>query len=205
MKYSLVEVEDAVSAIRQALYTRPRLILMDLHMPDMNACEAARRLLRGWSGARAECRLIGMTADDSQAALLDMYSAGFCHVLIKPFPVASLLARARFPGLLLSNSRQGDARLAGHQLQCAFLAQLPGQLAALDSALTLMDWPACGAILHRICGAAAMANLADFASMGRELTLSFRQPHKSSQLAQTYLDFLAGAGELLGRGFRDCE
>jgi hypothetical protein len=44
-----------------------------------------------------------------------------------------------------------------------------------------------------------MAHLADFAGIGRELTLRLQQPHKSSQLAQTYLHFLAGASELQDR------
>jgi CheY-like chemotaxis protein len=211
LNYSVIPAVDAASALLQALGTHPRLILMDLHLPDMDACETIRQMLSRWPDASAGCGLIGMTADDSPAALQGMYSAGFQRVLIKPFPAAALLAEVQFIGHRPASSRQEPEPLSADRLQRAFLAELPGQMVALDAALAATDWSGCGAILHRLCGSAAMARLTDFASLGRELAHCLQRPDEPFQLAQTYLDFLQGAKELLdgsawaGAGFRLCE
>ncbi|MGH8035627.1 MAG: Hpt domain-containing response regulator [Lysobacterales bacterium] len=211
-RYTPVIVDDADSAIQAALQIHPALIIMDLHLPDRDACTVIRRVLDGWPAARAECLWLGMTARDEPAAFSGMLAAGFHRVLAKPFTAALLQALAADQRTALPRLTPGPSTVLEQRLHAAFLADLPTPLADLDEAFSILDWPRCESILHRICGSAAMAGFPQLARRGRALAQLFQQPLLVPRLAETYLEFLSGAADLaageqmrVSQGFRPCE
>lgn len=71
---------------------RPDAVLLDLSMPDVDGCEAARRIREQGIATR----LVALTGrgDDAQR---EAACAGFDAFLRKPISVATLLGALRFP------------------------------------------------------------------------------------------------------------
>lgn len=72
---------------------RPRLVFMDLHMPELDGFAAASAILGGMNGAHPVLVAVTATATgDIEAACRD---AGFAQVLPKPIVIGDLLATVR--------------------------------------------------------------------------------------------------------------
>ncbi len=211
--YHIFAASDGSSAIRIALRERPRLILTDMHLPDMTGAEAMAGLLKLWPEAKTDCRFIGLSGDDSSSARSAMLAAGFSLILPKPFEIETLLACVRkVESQLLKASAAQVQRyrpatafaapvpqpVSAIQLQTIFRAELHQQLYELDRMITSLDWKRATEILHRLCGAAALAGYSTFARRGRLLLQQLHQAHDNPSLAGTYLDFLGEAADLPG-------
>lgn len=212
--YQACTASDGGSAIQIALRQRPQLILTDMHLPDMTGAEAMTRLLELWPEAKTDCRFIGLSGDDSTAARTAMLVAGFALILRKPVQVETLLAGVRavenqLPGVATAPAhccRPAVARAAAvpqafsvTRLQSLFRAELRRELAELDCNITALQWQRASEILHRLCGAAALADHSALARHGRRLLQQLQQPHDHPSLAETYLDFLGAAADLSRR------
>jgi signal transduction histidine kinase len=77
---------EALAAVRQ---NRPELILMDMHLGDMNGCELARRL--DCDPATAGVPRIALSADAMSEQVKAARAHGFIGYLTKPIDVAVLL------------------------------------------------------------------------------------------------------------------
>lgn len=210
--YQTFAASDGRSAIQIALRERPQLILTDMHLPDMTGTEAMAGLLELWPEAKTDCRFIGLSGDDSTPARTAMLAAGFALILRKPFQIETLLTGVRKVESQLLNVSKSQVQccrpppslaapvpqpLSVIQLQRLFRAELNQQLSELDRLITSLDWKRATETLHRLCGAAALAGYSAFARRGRLLLLQLQQPHDHSGLAETYLDFLGEAADIL--------
>jgi CheY-like chemotaxis protein len=72
---------------------RPDAVLLDLSMPDVDGCEAARRIRREQG---ASTRLIALTGRGEES-LKEAARAGFDEFLRKPISAAALLGALRCP------------------------------------------------------------------------------------------------------------
>jgi len=217
--YRTFAASDGCSAILIALRARPRLILTDMHLPDMTGAEAMAGLLELWPEAKTDCRFIGLSGDDSIPARTAMLAAGFALILVKPFQIETLLAGVRkidkqLPGVATAQAHCRPATalestvsqpLSVIQLQRLFRAELNQQLRELDCVITSLDWKRAMEISHRLCGAAALAGYSTFARSGRLLLQQLQQPHDHSGLAETYLDFLGEAADILRERLLDAD
>ena len=93
-KYELiVEAEDGQAAIRSVFHARRKAepfdqILLDMHMPIVDGCEAAQRIRKvGYTGP-----LVAITGDDSLEDHQSALAAGCDVVLTKPVGWPELLA-----------------------------------------------------------------------------------------------------------------
>jgi CheY-like chemotaxis protein len=73
---------DGASAVRAARETLPDLIVMDLVLPGLNGCEAARQLKADPETARIP--LIATTGNTHPVELERARGAGFAAIMIKP-------------------------------------------------------------------------------------------------------------------------
>lgn len=90
MGHTVCTAHDGAEALQQAEVFRPDLVLMDLGMPRMDGCEAARRLRQApWAGAVVLVALTGWGQDEDRRRTED---AGFDHHLIKPVDPTALEA-----------------------------------------------------------------------------------------------------------------
>ncbi|WP_072374938.1 response regulator [Thermophilibacter mediterraneus] len=78
-------------AIADAAELAPRVILLDLGLPDMDGIEVVRRV-RTWS---SDLSIIVVSARSDDADKIDALDAGADDYLVKPFSVGELLARVR--------------------------------------------------------------------------------------------------------------
>ena len=78
-------------AIADAAELAPRVILLDLGLPDMDGIEVVRRV-RTWS---SDLPIIVVSARSDDVDKIDALDAGADDYLVKPFSVGELLARVR--------------------------------------------------------------------------------------------------------------
>jgi two-component system KDP operon response regulator KdpE len=88
--YEVIEAGDGAEALRLAASRAPRLVILDLGLPDMDGVEVVRRL-REWSPVPVIVLSVRDREDDKIGAL----DAGADDYVTKPFSVAELLARMR--------------------------------------------------------------------------------------------------------------
>ncbi|RJF87827.1 response regulator [Oleomonas cavernae] len=93
---TLIEAENGARGIVAARALEPDLILLDLHLPDMDGFEILRRL-RG-DPDTASIRVVAMSADAMKETVAAALAAGFDDFLSKPFAwndIAQILAAHR--------------------------------------------------------------------------------------------------------------
>jgi len=194
--YTPVSASTGASAIQLVRDCHPALVLMDLHLPDLEACTVLARVLAEWPAACRESLWLGMTASHEPADSSRMMNAGFRYVLTKPFTMDQLRGLVPAPEKRSHPPQSGGTDYSQPELQTAFLADLARLLNDLDNAFAVADWMRCAQILHRVRGAAALAGYQGFAQRGYELSVCASKPHAKRQLVETYLDFLSAARDL---------
>jgi DNA-binding NarL/FixJ family response regulator len=109
---------DGQQALRVAAATRPQVVLLDLHLPDLPGAEVTRRLLAADPGIR----VLVLSASGERQDVLDAVTAGASGYLIKSAQLAELVAAVRataagkavftpgLAGLVLGEYRRLSAR-----------------------------------------------------------------------------------------------
>jgi two-component system cell cycle response regulator DivK len=91
--YELVEAEDGAQAVEAVARQRPDLILMDIHLPNMDGYEATRRIRSDPENKGIPIIAVtsyALTGDDAKAL-----AAGCDGYVAKPFSPRQLLAKIR--------------------------------------------------------------------------------------------------------------
>jgi DNA-binding response OmpR family regulator len=86
----VVEAADGVTALEAARTERPRLALLDVHMPRLSGLEVCRRLRA--SAEYAGTRIVMLTASGQAADRARGLAAGADEYLTKPFSPLELLS-----------------------------------------------------------------------------------------------------------------
>ncbi len=82
---------DGAQALRVAAATRPQVVLLDLHLPDLPGAELIRRLLL----LDASIRILVLSASGERQDVLDAMTAGATGYLVKSARLSELLAAVR--------------------------------------------------------------------------------------------------------------
>jgi len=97
---------DAMTGLRDALETRPDLVILDLGLPDLDGAELLRMLR-----AVSSVPVIVATARDDDPSMVRALDAGADDYVVKPFSAETLDARIRAV-LRRSATGEPDSRLA---------------------------------------------------------------------------------------------
>lgn len=89
--FQVLVAEDGESALEQARYARPDIILLDMMMPGIDGLETCRQLRR--SPDTADIPVIFMTALTDSAHKVESFRAGAVDYVTKPFQHEEVLAR----------------------------------------------------------------------------------------------------------------
>src|SRR5262249_6655956 len=79
---------NGARAVRVARATRPRVVLLDLHLPDLSGTEVIARLLAG----DPEVRVLVLSASGERPDVLDAVTAGATGYLTKSADLRELIA-----------------------------------------------------------------------------------------------------------------
>jgi DNA-binding NarL/FixJ family response regulator len=82
---------DGAQALRVAMATRPEVVLLDLHLPDLSGAEVTRRLL----ASDPSIRVLVLSASGEHQDVLDAMSAGAAGYLVKSAELAELISAVR--------------------------------------------------------------------------------------------------------------
>jgi DNA-binding NarL/FixJ family response regulator len=82
---------DGAQALRVAAATRPEVVLLDLHLPDMSGAEVIRRLL----AADPSVRVVVLSASGERQDVLDAMTAGATGYLVKSAQFSEMLEAVR--------------------------------------------------------------------------------------------------------------
>jgi DNA-binding NarL/FixJ family response regulator len=82
---------DGAQALRVAKATRPQVVLLDLHLPDLAGAEVTRRLL----AADPSLRVLVLSASGERQDVLDAVTAGATGYLTKSASLDEVIAAAR--------------------------------------------------------------------------------------------------------------
>lgn len=86
--YQVAEAEDGEQAVEQAPGFAPHLVILDINMPKMDGCAAAKAL-RAIPGLE-HTPIIALTAGTSALVVDEIAKAGFSQYLVKPVGPAKL-------------------------------------------------------------------------------------------------------------------
>src|SRR6202012_5830897 len=87
--YSVIEAENANDGLKEATFTAPDLIILDLNLPDLHGAEVLERI-RSWSNVPVI--ILSVVANEPEKVRL--LQAGADDYVVKPFGMAELLARS---------------------------------------------------------------------------------------------------------------
>jgi DNA-binding NarL/FixJ family response regulator len=82
---------DGAQALRVAAATRPRVVLLDLHLPDLSGAEVIRRLL----AADPSLHVVVLSASGERQDVLDAMTAGATGYLVKSAQFSEMLEAVR--------------------------------------------------------------------------------------------------------------
>jgi DNA-binding NarL/FixJ family response regulator len=82
---------DGAQALRVAAATRPEVVLLDLHLPDLSGAEVIRRLL----AADPSIRIVILSASGERQDVLDAMTAGATGYLVKSAQFSEMLEAVR--------------------------------------------------------------------------------------------------------------
>lgn len=90
-EYNLVVAKDGAQGVAMAGLHRPDLVLMDISLPVLDGCEAARRI----HAAQPALPVIGLSANALPVDIEKARAAGCCGYLTKPVDEDLLLKLIR--------------------------------------------------------------------------------------------------------------
>jgi signal transduction histidine kinase/HPt (histidine-containing phosphotransfer) domain-containing protein len=178
--------QDAVHALEAERYD---VILMDMHMPEMDGLTATRQICERWPRDRRP-RIVALSASDLPEDRARWLGAGADGWVSKSFPIEEVrrvLSSLVPPGMALAHApatgpgdgrrpAQGAPGTAVHIIE-VFLQDAAAQLPALREAVERRDAAAVERVAHTMKGSAAMLGASSVARRCAELIHNAR--HRS--------------------------
>jgi CheY-like chemotaxis protein/HPt (histidine-containing phosphotransfer) domain-containing protein len=163
------------------------LVFMDIHMPEMNGYEVARRIRAGGSTTPIIAITAGNLQEDRQRSL-DSGMNGFLH---KPVTRKDLVRMIETYGKRkqehdqtfsyreLADRACGDKDLM-ERLLITFLKDTPLQLTAIEEAIEIREWSTVCRLIHRLRGAAGNMSAKNMWNLLQDTQLFCSKDHEPS-------------------------
>jgi signal transduction histidine kinase len=116
-EYEVAAAADGKSALLVAEEHRPRVVLLDLMLPDMDGVQVCRELRR--SGHGDDLKILMLTAQMDEGVKIEALESGVDDFLTKPFSTVEVKTRIR--NLLAAAVLQQDLRQRNRELEEAMV------------------------------------------------------------------------------------
>ena len=168
------------------------LILMDIHLPDMDGMETTRRMRMHRNEVKAKARIVAFTASVTDAEIQQYYDAGVDSVLSKPLQfeqLHSVLVDVRqnslseVPALIRSPDQLVDESLLKQHHECLglerfkllfshFESQADEIFCQLETDLNAGNWQEVRSACHKLAGASYNFGLIKLGQICKEIEAS---------------------------------
>lgn len=172
----VLEVVTGVEAVACACEFSPDLILMDVHMPEMDGIEATRQIRQAGFGNP----ILALTANVVEREHEILRQAGVDEVLLKPIEDKALIGHLNryIAGLEVPESPSGGLSgvLDRYRIsRDAFTAELLGQIRGIEQALSPLDRAIIRHHTHQLVGLAGLYELPELDMVSHELNTAAKQ------------------------------
>lgn len=152
--------EDGSSALKAWESTRHPLVLLDVHMPDLDGAEVARRI-RLLQAVAEDVIILGITADMREGLRESLQMAGMDDCMEKPTDTQALVdALEPWIGASTESSNAQDKHRSilydDEELLALLLQELPSDMNKLKAAFDSGDLVSARQIAHQLSGVAAL-------------------------------------------------
>lgn len=191
--YEISIVDNGLKVVELLTHETFDVILMDMQMPVMDGCQAAKEIRKREKISGGRVRIIAITANAMEGDRDVCLAAGMDDYITKPLNAQELMAKldpATMQGQAENTHHQKPAlpetsasifnvenlngRVLGRTLPSMkivhmFLKELPSSLLSLDLALKANNFDEIAKLAHRLGGAAAMLGAEQMALIAEEL------------------------------------
>jgi CheY-like chemotaxis protein len=184
-------------ALQTAIRWLPRLIFMDIHLPDSDGLDIVRQIRELWPPSPPQAIFILLSAENPRSRQGEMDALEIEHAITKP--VSGRALRELTSELLDQSVSSSGSRPIRPDFRKLFIKELEQQLPLLEHHLLQDDRELAAFLVHQLIGAAAMSGEkrleANFILLNRLL----RQPAGVAELAQVYFGTYRAAQAFLRR------
>lgn len=177
-------VDTGLGALRTAVRWLPRLIFMDLHLPDSNGLEIAREIRKRWPPSQPPAKIALLSAEKPDARKNELDAAGIDHALTKPAPGDALL---RLASDVLGQSPFPPGQPAADAgIRTLFTIEIEQKLDRLEQHLMEDNREEAAFLVHQLIASAAMTGEKKLEKHFIGLNRLLRQTAGAAELARAY-------------------
>lgn len=178
------QAEAGLSALKIAIRWLPQLIFMDLHLPDSNGIDIARKIRDRWPPSHPPAKIVLLTAENPRNRLHELDLAGIDHTTTKPASGRALQQLA-LDLLGLSSGLPGSPAVCA-ELRTLFTSELEQQLPKLEYHLLEDEREQALFLVHQLIASAALTGEKRLETKLILLNRLIRQTTGTAELARAY-------------------
>jgi CheY-like chemotaxis protein len=188
------EAGSGREALELALRFLPRLIILDLNLPDMNGIDLLRRIRNGWPEEISPPEFVILSGDPKAGIVAQDDRSGVFRVMTKPARGRDLqeLALAVLPSPRTAGEPHDMHPTATLRPKFNELFQndLEDQGWLLDRSIAALDWRSARGVLHQMIAACAICFEADIEWHCRLLSGALAASCRPDELSRAYFGLL---------------
>jgi CheY-like chemotaxis protein/HPt (histidine-containing phosphotransfer) domain-containing protein len=178
------KVETGSAAIDRALSWLPRLILMDIHLPDADGIEIAGRIRHRWPSTQAVAEIVLVSAEAPRTRQQDLDSLDIRHTIVKP--VSGPILRSLVTDLLGLAGAGPAPSEPNPEIRALFISELEQNLPVLEKHLLRDEKAQAAFMVHQLIASAAMSGEKRLEETFRKLNRLLCQAAAAAELARVY-------------------
>lgn len=210
----IIETDNGSDAIRLAQQHQPDVILMDIHMPQMNGVTAMQFIREQWKHPTAP-RIIAFTADARTEECSRLLELGFDDFLGKPATIDSLL-KTILPDIKADETRRTEhdthtqkvldddsalSTLSQNREVLGEMRRLLGEelikvIPQIDQLVAQKQFKEASDLTHRMIASAAYCGAKEMELCTRALDDALKNQLNPKQFPHTYIRFLEAADNI---------
>lgn len=178
------QAETGQAALRAAVRWLPRVVFIDLYLPDCSGMEVAREIRRLWPASQKQPAIVLVSAENLSSRLQELEANGIDHAIAKPAPGVAL--RQLTSDLLGQSVSAPGSGAAAAALKKLFCSEIERKLPELEHYLLQDDRERASFLLHQLIASAKMTGEQRLEKYLARLHGLLRQTAGAAEIARAY-------------------